>query len=169
VYHIKILKRNIMDKTLNFVDVYVVVGDYGNAGGGAVIGVFTNRDAADTAKIGRGSIDCGGNGRVDIRKGYIDGDNVYLVSGPMHLNCVLIPRKVYPKEDKVFFDVMITHVGEDPIAVLRAVKALTNFDAKRSAKIMRNSSVPIVQNVSRHEAEKIKANLEECGANIEIK
>jgi len=32
------------------------------------------------------------NGRVDIRKGYIDDNQVYLVSGPMSLNKILIPR-----------------------------------------------------------------------------
>lgn len=52
------------------IDVYALYGDQGNIGGGILLGIFTDKEKAERASIGRGSMDCGGNGKVKEKKAF---------------------------------------------------------------------------------------------------
>jgi len=72
-------------------------------------------------------------------------------------------------EEKTEFDVVLTEVGGNKIAVIKAVRALTNLGLKEAkAKVDELPSV-IKEGVSKEEAEEAKKQLEEAGAKVELK
>ena len=83
-------------------DAYVLTGDSGNFGGGNLIGLFIDENKAKEAAIGRGSMDCGGNGRVTKRKVVVLDGKYYLLDEkaqfPVKPDTVR-PRKKYTFED----------------------------------------------------------------------
>ncbi|SDO07061.1 large subunit ribosomal protein L7/L12 [Desulfonauticus submarinus] len=72
-------------------------------------------------------------------------------------------------EEKTEFDVVLKEVGGNKIAVIKAVRALTNLGLKEAkAKVDELPSV-IKEGVSKEEAEEAKKQLEEAGATVELK
>jgi len=64
---------------MKIIDVFAVYGDYGNIGSGNLIGIFTNEVKALAAAKGRGSLDCGGDGRIEKRLGIKLGEKINLL------------------------------------------------------------------------------------------
>ncbi len=72
-------------------------------------------------------------------------------------------------EEKTEFDVVLKEAGGNKIAVIKAVRALTNLGLKEAkAKVDELPSV-IKEGVSKEEAEEAKKQLEEAGAVVELK
>lgn len=73
------------------------------------------------------------------------------------------------KEEKTEFTVTLISVGDKKIQVLKELRALTNLGLKEAKDLIDNVPSVIKEKVSKEEAEKIKAKLEEVGAKVEIK
>jgi large subunit ribosomal protein L7/L12 len=74
-----------------------------------------------------------------------------------------------PAEEKTEFNVELTDVGAQKIAVIKEVRAITGLGLKDAKDLVEGAPKNIKENVSKDEAEKIKKQLEAVGAKITIK
>jgi large subunit ribosomal protein L7/L12 len=72
-------------------------------------------------------------------------------------------------EEKTAFDVVLTSPGGAKLNVVKAVKDITNLGLKEAKDLVDAAPKAILEGVSKDEAEKAKAALEEAGASVEIK
>ncbi|MDO8885950.1 50S ribosomal protein L7/L12 [Candidatus Oleimmundimicrobium sp.] len=72
-------------------------------------------------------------------------------------------------EEKSSFDVVLTNVGAQKIQVIKAVRSITDLGLKEAKALVDEAPKPIKEGVSKEEAEKIKVQLEEAGATVELK
>jgi large subunit ribosomal protein L7/L12 len=72
-------------------------------------------------------------------------------------------------EEKTEFDVILTGTGAKKIQVIKVVRAITKLGLKEAKELVDGCPNPVVQAVSKEEAETIKAQIEEAGATVEIK
>jgi large subunit ribosomal protein L7/L12 len=73
-----------------------------------------------------------------------------------------------PVEEKTEFDVVLKDFGDKKIQVIKVVRALTDLGLKEAKDLVEGVPKPVKQGVSKEEAEKAKAQLEEVGATVEI-
>ena len=74
-----------------------------------------------------------------------------------------------PVEEKTEFDVILASVGDKKIQVIKEVRAITSLGLKDAKTLVDEAPKPVKEGVSKEEAEKIKKQLEEAGAKVEIK
>ena len=74
-----------------------------------------------------------------------------------------------PAEEKTEFDVVLTAHGEKKIAVIKEVRAITGLGLKDAKELVDGLPKPVKEGVPKDEAEKVKAQLEEAGAQVEVK
>ena len=72
-------------------------------------------------------------------------------------------------EEKTEFDVILKSAGASKLAVVKLVKDLTGAGLKEAKDIVDGAPAPIKQGVSKDEAEALKKQLEEAGADVELK
>ena len=72
-------------------------------------------------------------------------------------------------EEKSEFDVILTAAGAAKLAVVKAVKELTGLGLKEAKEIVDNAPGPVKEGVAKDEAEALKKQLEEAGAEVELK
>ncbi len=72
-------------------------------------------------------------------------------------------------EEKTEFTVMLTSTGEKKIQTIKVVREITQLGLKEAKDLVDTCPKPVVENVSKEEAEKYKAMIEEAGATVEIK
>lgn len=72
-------------------------------------------------------------------------------------------------EEKSEFDVILIAAGGSKLAVVKLVKELTGAGLKDAKELVDNAPSPIKEGVSKDEAEALKAQLEEAGAEVELK
>ena len=72
-------------------------------------------------------------------------------------------------EEKTEFDVILNDAGAGKIAVIKVVRELTGLGLKEAKELVDNTPKALKENVSKDEADSIKAKLEEAGAKVEIK
>jgi large subunit ribosomal protein L7/L12 len=72
-------------------------------------------------------------------------------------------------EEKTEFDVILTSSGDKKIQVIKVVRAITGLGLKEAKDLVDNPPKPIKEGVSKAEAEKIKAEVEEQGGKVELK
>jgi large subunit ribosomal protein L7/L12 len=72
-------------------------------------------------------------------------------------------------EEKSEFDVILTDAGEKKINVIKEVRAVTGLGLKEAKDLVEAAPKPVKEKVAKEEADKIKAQLEEAGAKVEIK
>ena len=72
-------------------------------------------------------------------------------------------------EAKTEFDVILKAAGQQKINVIKAVRALTDFALKEAKEIVDSAPKSIKEGVSEAEANEIKTQLEEAGAEVELK
>jgi len=72
-------------------------------------------------------------------------------------------------EEKSEFDVILKAAGGSKLAVVKLVKELTGAGLKDAKELVDNAPSPIKEGVSKDEAEALKAQLEEAGAEVELK
>lgn len=72
-------------------------------------------------------------------------------------------------EEKTEFDVVLTAAGQSKLAVVKLVKELTGAGLKDAKALVDNAPSPIKEGVAKDEAEALKAQLEEAGAEVELK
>jgi large subunit ribosomal protein L7/L12 len=74
-----------------------------------------------------------------------------------------------PVEEQSAFDVVITAAGDKKIQVIKVVRAATSLGLKEAKALVDEAPKAVREGVDRDEAEKLKAELEEAGASVEIK
>jgi len=72
-------------------------------------------------------------------------------------------------DEKTEFDVILTAAGGSKLAVVKLVKELTGAGLKDAKGLVDNAPSPIKEGVAKDEAEALKAQLEEAGAEVELK
>jgi large subunit ribosomal protein L7/L12 len=73
------------------------------------------------------------------------------------------------EEEKTEFDVILTAFGDKKIQVIKEVRAITGLGLKDAKALVDEVPKPVKEGVAKDEAEKIKAQLEEAGAQVEVK
>lgn len=72
-------------------------------------------------------------------------------------------------EEKTEFDVILAGVGDKKINVIKVVRAHTGLGLKEAKDLVDGAPKPVKEGISKDEAEKIKKELEEAGATVELK
>ena len=72
-------------------------------------------------------------------------------------------------EEQTAFDVVLTGAGDKKIQVIKVVRAATGLGLKEAKALVDEAPKPVKEGVEREEADKLKADLEEAGASVEIK
>lgn len=72
-------------------------------------------------------------------------------------------------QEKAYFNIILTNAGATKISVVKAVKEITGLGLKEAKELVDVTGSTIKENVSKEEAEKIKKQLEEIGATVEMK
>ncbi|MBR2907138.1 MAG: 50S ribosomal protein L7/L12 [Clostridia bacterium] len=72
-------------------------------------------------------------------------------------------------EEKTEFDVVLASAGDKKLNVIKVVRELTGLGLKDAKDLVESAPKAIKEGVSKDEAEKIKAQLEEAGATVELK
>lgn len=73
-----------------------------------------------------------------------------------------------PVEEKTEFDVILKEFGPQKIQVIKVVRALTDLGLKEAKDLVEGVPKPVKEGVSKEDADKAKAALEEVGAVVEI-
>jgi large subunit ribosomal protein L7/L12 len=71
--------------------------------------------------------------------------------------------------EKTEFDVILNTAGDKKIAVIKEVRAITGLGLKEAKDLVDSAPKPVKEGIAKEEAEKIKSQLEEAGAQVEIK
>jgi len=72
-------------------------------------------------------------------------------------------------EEKTSFDVILNAAGDKKIQVIKVVRELTSLGLKEAKDLVDSAPKPLKTDVTKEEAEAVKAKLEEQGATVEIK
>jgi large subunit ribosomal protein L7/L12 len=72
-------------------------------------------------------------------------------------------------EEQTEFTVVLKEIGDQKIKVIKAVRAATGLGLKEAKDLVDSAPANIKENVEKEEADKLKAELEEVGAVVELK
>ena len=72
-------------------------------------------------------------------------------------------------EEKTTFDVILSAIGDKKIQVIKAVRAATGLGLKEAKDLVEGAPKPVKEGVPKDEADKLKQELEEAGAAVEVK
>jgi large subunit ribosomal protein L7/L12 len=73
------------------------------------------------------------------------------------------------EEEKTEFTVNLTAVGDSKINVIKAVREVTQLGLKEAKDLVDAAPKPVLENVSKEDADKAAAKLKEAGATVDIK
>ena len=73
------------------------------------------------------------------------------------------------EKEQTAFDVVLTGAGEKKIQVIKVVRAATGLGLKEAKALVDEAPKPVKEGVDREEADKLKGELEEAGASVEVK
>jgi large subunit ribosomal protein L7/L12 len=74
-----------------------------------------------------------------------------------------------PAEEQTEFNVILADAGDKKINVIKEVRAITGLGLKEAKDLVEGAPKPIKEGASKDEAAKIKKQLEEAGAKVDIK
>ncbi len=72
-------------------------------------------------------------------------------------------------EEQTEFDVVLVAAGDKKIAVIKEVRAITGLGLKDAKALVDEAPKPVKEGIAKEDAEKVKAQLEEAGAQVELK
>lgn len=72
-------------------------------------------------------------------------------------------------EEKTSFDVVLTEAGDKKIGVIKEVRGLTSLGLKEAKELVESAPKPVLEGVSKEEADKAKEAIEGAGGSVEIK
>jgi large subunit ribosomal protein L7/L12 len=72
-------------------------------------------------------------------------------------------------EEQTSFDVILTASGDKKIQVIKVVRAVTGLGLKEAKALVDEAPKPVKEGIDKAEADKLKADLEEAGASVELK
>ncbi len=73
------------------------------------------------------------------------------------------------EDEKTEFDVILNAAGDKKIQVIKEVRTLTSLGLKEAKDLVDSAPKPVLERVSKEDADKAKAQLEEAGATVEVK
>ena len=73
------------------------------------------------------------------------------------------------EEEQTAFDVVLTGAGDKKIQVIKVVRAITGLGLKEAKDLVDGAPGAVKEGVNQEEADSIKAQLEEAGAEVEVK
>jgi large subunit ribosomal protein L7/L12 len=73
------------------------------------------------------------------------------------------------EEESTTVDVVLTAAGDKKIQVIKVVRAATGLGLKEAKALVDEAPKPVREGIEREEADKLKAELEEAGASVELK
>jgi large subunit ribosomal protein L7/L12 len=73
------------------------------------------------------------------------------------------------EEEQSTFDVVLTGPGDKKIQVIKVVRAATGLGLKEAKALVDEAPKPVKEGIERDEADKLKGELEEAGATVELK
>jgi large subunit ribosomal protein L7/L12 len=71
-------------------------------------------------------------------------------------------------EEQTSFDVILTAAGDKKIQVIKVVRAVTGLGLKEAKALVDEAPKPVREGIDKAEADKLKADLEEAGATVEL-
>ena len=74
-----------------------------------------------------------------------------------------------PAEEKDSFDIVLTAAGDKKIQVIKVVRAATGLGLKEAKELVDGAPNTVKEALAKDEAEKLKSELEEAGASVELK
>ena len=72
-------------------------------------------------------------------------------------------------EEKTEFDIVLSDVGANKVKVIKAVRGITGLGLKEAKELVDGAPKPLKEGVAKDEAEALKTQLEEAGAEVEVK
>jgi large subunit ribosomal protein L7/L12 len=72
-------------------------------------------------------------------------------------------------EEQTAFDVILTGAGDKKIQVIKVVRAATGLGLKEAKALVDEAPKPVKEGLEREEADKLKGELEDAGASVEVK
>ncbi len=72
-------------------------------------------------------------------------------------------------EEKTEFNVVLTSAGANKVGVIKVVRAVTGLGLKEAKDLVEGAPASVKEGVSKADAEKVKKDLEEAGASVELK
>lgn len=72
-------------------------------------------------------------------------------------------------EEKTEFDVVLSAVGGNKVAVIKAVRSATGLGLKEAKDLVESAPAVLKEGISKDDAEALKKSLEEAGASVEVK
>ena len=72
-------------------------------------------------------------------------------------------------EEQTAFDVVLTGAGDKKIQVIKVVRAATGLGLKEAKALVDEAPKPVKEGVDRDEADRLRGELEEAGASVEVK
>jgi len=72
-------------------------------------------------------------------------------------------------EEKTEFDVVMSSFGDNKVAVIKAVRAVTSLGLKEAKDMVEGAPTTVKEGIPKEEAEEVKKQLEEAGAKVEVK
>ncbi len=72
-------------------------------------------------------------------------------------------------EEKTEFDVILTGFGDKKLGVIKVIREITGLGLKEAKDMVEGCPKPVKEGVTKEDADKLKAQLEEAGATVEIK
>jgi large subunit ribosomal protein L7/L12 len=72
-------------------------------------------------------------------------------------------------EEQTAFDVVLTGAGDKKIQVIKVVRAATGLGLKEAKALVDEAPKPVKEGIEKEEADKLKSDLEEAGASVEVK
>lgn len=73
------------------------------------------------------------------------------------------------EEEQTSFDVVLTGAGDKKIQVIKVVRTATGLGLKEAKALVDEAPKPVKEGVDKDEADKLKGELEEAGASVEVK
>jgi large subunit ribosomal protein L7/L12 len=90
-------------------------------------------------------------------------------AAPVAVAAVAAGAAAAPVEEKTEFDVILTDAGASKIGVIKVVRELTGLGLAEAKALVESAPKPVKEAISKDEAQKMKAKLEEAGAKAELK
>ncbi len=95
--------------------------------------------------------------------------NVTIAAAPVAVAAPAAGDGAGESEEKTEFTVVLQDVGGKKIQVIKAVREMTSLGLKEAKELVDSAPSNVKENVSKDEAEAVKAKLEEQGATVELK
>lgn len=90
-------------------------------------------------------------------------------AAPVAMVASAAPEAAAPVAEQTEFTVVLTGFGDKKIQVIKEVRAVTGLGLKEAKDLVDGVPKPLKEGVTKDEAEKIKAIIEEAGGQVEIK